>query len=392
MRAEPVMNDTDHKPRQDSARVRTADQAGKIRDTLSLSIEGSLTISTVQAAWLQTLDPIRKERPKSVVIDVAGLIDCDGAGLGLLAEVRREIAAWSGQLRLDHLRPDLLSLVELAALSDPAAPQLHAPPRMHFVTGVGRWAQTILSELHAIIAFLGEFCAAVGSIFLHPRQFRVRETLSVADRVGTNALPVVLLLGFLIGTILAFQAATPLGRFGLVDMVPTMVCISVVRELGPLLATLLLAGRTGSAFAAELGTMTVTEEISALRSMGIDPVRFLVVPRVLATIAMAPLLAVFSSVMAIIGGYSVMANFGFSFARYIAQVGQAVTYKDLVGGEVKTLVFGLIVGGIGCLRGLRTGSGPGAVGESATRAVVTSIVLIIVADGIFGFVYFYLKF
>jgi phospholipid/cholesterol/gamma-HCH transport system permease protein len=280
----------------------------------------------------------------------------------------------------------------MAALSDPAAPQLRLLPRTHFVVGAGNWVASVLSEIRAIVAFLGEVCAAAGWLFLHPRQFRVRETLRVADRVGSNALPVILLLGFLIGTILAFQAATPLGRFGLVDMIPTMVCISVVRELGPLLATLLLAGRTGSAFAAELGTMTVTEEISALKSMGIDPVRFLVVPRVLATIAMAPLLAVSSSVMGIIGGYAVMANFGFSFTSYITQVRQAVTYKDLVGGEVKTLVFGLIVGGIGCLRGLRTGDGPGAVGESATQAVVTSIVLIIVADGIFGFVYYYLKF
>lgn len=369
-----------------------ADGAEKSADTLSMSIEGSLNISTVQTAWLQTLDPIRKGRPKNVVIDFAGLMNCDGAGLGLLAEVRREVAAWSGTLRLESLRPDLLSLVELAALSDPAAPQLRPRPRAPFVVGVGAWAASALSESRALIAFLGEVSAAAGWFLLHPRQFRMRETLRVADRVGTDALPVILLLGFLIGTILAFQAATPLSRYGLVDMIPTMVCISVVRELGPLLATLLLAGRTGSAFAAELGTMTVTEEISALRSMGIDPVRFLAVPRVVATIAMAPLLAVFSSVMGIIGGYAVMANFGFGFARYIAQVRQAVTYKDLLGGEVKTLVFGLIVSGIGCLRGLRTGEGPGAVGDSATQAVVTSIVLIIVADGIFGFLYYYLNF
>jgi len=386
------MTGNSQQPQQDGVRVQTVDDTGKSGDTLSMSIEGSLNISTVQAAWLQTLDPIRKGRPKSVVIDVAGLTNCDGAGLGLLAQVRREVAAWSGLLRLENLRPDLQSLVEMAALSDPAAPQLRLLPRTHFVVGAGNWVASVLSEIRAIVAFLGEVCAAAGWLFLHPRQFRVRETLRVADRVGSNALPVILLLGFLIGTILAFQAATPLGRFGLVDMIPTMVCISVVRELGPLLATLLLAGRTGSAFAAELGTMTVTEEISALKSMGIDPVRFLVVPRVLATIAMAPLLAVFSSVMGIIGGYAVMANFGFSFTSYITQVRQAVTYKDLVGGEVKTLVFGLIVGGIGCLRGLRTGDGPGAVGESATQAVVTSIVLIIIADGIFGFVYYYLKF
>jgi phospholipid/cholesterol/gamma-HCH transport system permease protein len=376
----------------DTVRVRAADGAGKGSDTLSISIEGSLNIATVQSAWMQTIAPIRKARPKSIVIDMAKLASCDGAGLGLLGQVRLEIAAWNGQLRLENLGSDLAALVEMAALADPAAPQLRRAPKTSFVNGAGDSAASVLSEILAIIAFLGEVSAAAGWLLIHPRQFRFSEMLRVADRVGSNALPVILLLGFLIGTILAFQAATPLGRFGLVDMIPTIVCISVVRELGPLLATLLVAGRTGSAFAAELGTMTVTEEISALKSMGIDPVRFLVVPRVLATIAMAPLLAIFSSVMGIIGGYAVMTNFGFSFASYIAQVRQAVTYKDLVGGEVKTLVFGMIVGGIGCLRGLRTASGPGAVGESATRAVVTSIVLIIVADGIFGFVFYCLRF
>jgi len=387
-----IVIDDSHQPRQDTVRVQLTNGAGEGSNTLSMSIEGVLNIETVQTAWPRTIDPIRKARPQSVVIDVAKLASCDGSGLGLLGQVRREVAAWNGQLRLENLRPDLAALVQMAALSDPAAPQLRPSSGISFVDGAGDSAASVMSEIVAIIAFLGEVCAATAWLLIHPRQFRVRETLSVADGVGTNALPVILLLGFLIGTILAFQAATPLGRFGLVDMIPTVVCVSVVRELGPLLATLLLAGRTGSAFAAELGTMTVTEEISALKSMGIDPVRFLVVPRVLATIAMAPLLAIFSSAMGIIGGYAVMTNFDFSFASYIAQVRQAVTYKDLVGGEVKTLVFGLIVGGIGCLRGLRTANGPGAVGESATRAVVTSIVLIIVADGIFGFVYYCLRF
>jgi phospholipid/cholesterol/gamma-HCH transport system permease protein len=379
-------------PPQDGVSVLITNDSRNGSNMLSMSIEGSLSIETVQRAWLQTMAPIRKTRPKSVVIDLAKLANCDGAGLGLLGQVRHDLAAWNGHMRLDNLRPDLAGLVQMATLLDAAAPQLRPPAKTSFEEEVGNSAASVLSEIAAIVAFLGEVFAGAGWLLIHPRQFRVRETLNVANRVGSNALPVILLLGFLIGTILAFQAATPLGRYGLVDMIPTMVCISVVRELGPLLATLLLAGRTGSAFAAELGTMTVTEEISALKAMGIDPVRFLVVPRVLATIAMAPLLAIFSSVMGIIGGYAVMSGFGFSVASYIDQVRQAVTYKDLIGGEVKTLVFGLIVGGIGCLRGLRTGSGPGAVGESATRAVVSSIVLIILADGILGFVYYSLRF
>ena len=136
--------------------------------------------------------------------------------------------------------------------------------------------------------------------------------------------------------------------------------------------------------------MTVTEEVNALRAMGLDPVRFLALPRVLAAIAVAPILSILSSLMGELGGYTVMLNYGIGFARYMHQVQSAVTYKDLITGEVKTLVFGLIVGGVGCLRGLRTGSGPGAVGDSTTRAVVTAIVLIIATDGLFGVLFYYM--
>jgi phospholipid/cholesterol/gamma-HCH transport system permease protein len=375
---------------QTGVRVRTTQGAEADGAALTISIEGTLDLSTLSTAWEQALGPVRKGRAKTVVLDAGQLAYCDGAGLGLVLELRREIAGRGGELRLRNLRPDLAALVEMASLADPAAPQLQPPADGGFINRSGLWAASLFSELRAIVAFLGEVFSAAGGVILHPTRLRGRETFSAAERVGTNALPVICLLGFLIGTILAFQAATPLGRYGIQDMTPTMVCISIVRELGPLIATLLLAGRTGSAFAAELGTMTVTEEISALRSMGIDPVSYLVVPRVLAVITMAPLLAIFSSVMGLIGGYAVMMNFGFSFTRYAVQVQQAVTYKDLLGGEVKTLVFGLIVGGIGCLRGLRTGNGPGAVGDSATRAVVTSIVLIIFTDGIFGVLYYLL--
>jgi phospholipid/cholesterol/gamma-HCH transport system permease protein len=369
--------------------VRVADDTSG--SALTLKIDGSLDIHTLSSAWPAALHPIRKRKPNDLVIDCGGLKYCDGAGLGLFTQIRREMAAWSGQLRLENLRPELQSLMNMATLADPSAPQLNPQPKIGFVSHAGSWGHSLLSELHGIVAFLGETCAAFAFVAVHPRHFRLREMLAVCDRTGTNALPVICLLGFLIGVILAFQAATPLGRYGLQDMIPTIVSISIIRELGPLLATLLLAGRTGSAFAAELGTMTVTQEISALKSMGIDPMRFLVIPRVLAAILMSPLLAVFSNLLGIIGGYAVMMNFGFSVAAYISQVKQAVTYKDLLSGEMKTLAFGLIVGGVGCMRGLRTGNGPGAVGDSATRAVVTSIVLIIVADGIFGVVFYYLK-
>ena len=373
----------------DTVHVRQTD--GATGGELALAIDGSLSIGTLKDAWDQTLGPVRRDQPKRVAIDVAGLDYCDGAGLGLFAEVRRELAGWGGTLSLDGLKPDLQRLVEMATLADPAAPQLRPPRRPGLVVGIGRATAEVLSEAYAQVSFLGEVCVALGWAVTHPRRLRWGDLLTTADKVGTDAIPVVCLLGFLIGAILAFQSAPPMEKFGGRDLIPTLVSIAVVRELGPLIAAILMAGRTSSAFAAELGTMKVTEEVNALRAMGLDPVRFLGVPRVLAAVAMAPLLAVISSLLGVVGGYSVMANYGFSVNRYVHQVQVALTYKDLLGGEFKTLVFGLIVGGVGCLRGLRTASGPGAVGDSTTRAVVASIVLIVTADGVFGVVYYYLK-
>jgi phospholipid/cholesterol/gamma-HCH transport system permease protein len=373
-----------------SGGVQVRGVGGATGSSLTLAIEGSLSIATLGDAWDATLDPIRRGKPKRVTIDAGHLDYCDGAGLGLLAEVRRELAGWGGELQLEHLSPGLQQLIDMATLVDPSAPQLRSPRRPGFVVGTGRATATLLDELAAMVAFLGEACEAIAWALFHPRSLRWGDLLTTADKVGTDAVPVVCLLGFLIGSILAFQSAPAMSKLGGRDWIPTLVSIAVVRELGPLIASILMAGRTASAFAAELGTMKVTEEVNALRAMGLDPVRFLAVPRVLAAIATAPMLAVISSTMGVLGGYSVMVNYGFSFDRYARQVQQALTYKDLVGGEAKTLVFGLIVGGVGCLRGLRTANGPGAVGDSTTRAVVASIVLIIAADGVFGVVFYYL--
>jgi len=164
----------------------------------------------------------------------------------------------------------------------------------------------------------------------------------------------------------------------------------VLRELGPLMTAIVLTGRSGSAFAAELGTMKVNEEIDALNTIGLDPVRFLVVSRVIAALAMTPLLTVFADLIGVIGGSLVLRSLGYPFVTYFNQVLSAVSYTDFLSGLVKSLVFGIMIAGIGCLRGLQTKIGATAVGESATRAVVSGIILIVIIDGIFSVIYYYL--
>ena len=201
-------------------------------------------------------------------------------------------------------------------------------------------------------------------------------------------MPIITLIGFLMGLILAFQATIPLKRFGAELFVAQLVSLSLLRELGPLMTAVILAGRSASAFAAELGTMKINEEINALNTMGIDPVKFLVLPRAIAAVLMSPFLCIYFIVIGLVGGGVVVMSLGFSLGTYLSQIRASVTYLDLIGGLFKSFVFGILVIGIGCLRGLQTTSGASAVGDSTTRAVVSGIILIAIADGIFSLVYY----
>ncbi|MFW6255811.1 MAG: MlaE family ABC transporter permease, partial [Candidatus Sumerlaeota bacterium] len=198
------------------------------------------------------------------------------------------------------------------------------------------------------------------------------------------------LIGFLMGLIMSFQAAIPLRQFGADIFVADLIALSMLRELGPLMTAIILAGRTGSAFAAELGTMQINEEIDALKTMGLPPVRFLVVTRVTGATFVTPLLTLFANLAGLIGGAVVLLSLGFPLITYYRQAFGAVDLVDLTGGLAKSVVFGFLVSAIGCLRGLQTKSGATSVGHSTTRAVVSAIILIALADGVFAVVYYYL--
>jgi phospholipid/cholesterol/gamma-HCH transport system permease protein len=361
------------------------------QNELSAVMRGRLTAGSV-AVWAgPLLEPIQRLKPRQVMIQGSEMTYCDGAGLGLIGEVRRAVSVGGGVVRFSGFSSDLQTLIDMSALPDPSAPQLNQPALPGIVTQVGITAAHMLEDLRALIAFLGEVVAALVWSIAHPRRLRWGDLWLSAEKVGVNAVPVLSLLGLLMGVILAFQSAVPMERYGARDAVPAVVAMAVLRELGPLITAVLLAGRSGSAFAAEIGTMKITEELSALQSMGIHPVRFLAVPRVIAAMIMTPLLCVVCNAMGILGGYIVMSGFGYTALRYAHAVQSASNLSDLLGGVAKTVVFALLVAGVGCLRGMRTANGPGAVGDSTTRAVVAGIVLVLIADGMFGVLFYYLK-
>ncbi len=354
---------------------------------LVLSIVGPLDSHTTGQAWRTALHILQEANPRRLIVDAARLTYCDGAGAALLLELRRRQHSRRGTYDIQSLDPAYQALLDLYGRSDGRNPDPAAPSASP-IEQIGRAALMLWNDLVVLIVFVGELSAALGRSIRHPGLVRWKDAFLTAELAGVNAVPIVALLGFLLGLIMAFQSAIPMREFGAEIYVANLIGLSMLRELGPLLTAIILAGRSGSAFAAELGTMKVSEELDALTTMGLEPVGFLVVPRVIAAVAMTPLLAVFAGFLGLIGGAVVMLSLGFPLVTYVIQVTSAVTVGDMIGGLGKSFVFGIVVAAIGCLRGLQTKSGASAVGESTTRAVVSGLVLITIVDGIFAVVFY----
>jgi phospholipid/cholesterol/gamma-HCH transport system permease protein len=224
------------------------------------------------------------------------------------------------------------------------------------------------------------------------RPLRLQRAVSQAMDVGVRALPILSLISFFIGLILALQGAYELRKFGALNLVATAVAVTMTRELGPLITAIVVIGRSGSAFAAEIGTMKVTEEIDALETMAISPIHFLVTPKFLAMIVMLPCLTIWANMMGILGGAVFgVAQADFTVGRYVQASIDALFLRDITAGLIKSVMFGITITAVGCLEGLSTGAGAEQVGRSTTRAVVMSIFLVVVVDLVFTALFFFVS-
>lgn len=255
-------------------------------------------------------------------------------------------------------------------------------------TGVA--ATALLEGGRAIVTFTGQLAQALGRLVTGRARFRWVDLGVFLQDTGAAALPIVTLISFLVGVILAFVGAVQLKQFGAQIYVADLVGLAMVRQMGALMAAIIMAGRTGAAFAAQLGAMKVNEEIDALSTMGLEPVRFLVVPRVLAAVAVVPALTLLTNFAALLGGLLVFVQLGFPAVTFVNRVLASVTMADFLTGMGKAVVFGVLVAAVGCLRGIQTGTDAQAVGASTTSAVVSGIVLIAVTDGLFAVVFYVL--
>ena len=358
---------------------------------LKLAIDGRLDADSTGRVWRESIRLVAAARAATVDLDASAMDYCDGSGIALLIQLRRLQQKAGGKLEIHGLRPEFQELLDDWSQGSSDTSQSKAKVRVQLVEEVGRAAVQLWDDMREVISFMSANLVLPWSRrrFI-PSTVRWRDTLLVAEELGVNALPIVALLSFLVGVIMAFQAAVALRQFGAEIFVANMIGLSVLREMGPLMTAIILAGRSGSAFAAEIGTMKVREEIDALKTMGLEPVRFLVVPRVLAAVVMTPVLTVFADLFGVMGGSVVMMSLGFPLITFFNQLQSAVSYGSLVGGLVKAFAFGILIAAIGCLRGLQTETGASAVGLSTTHAVVSGIILIVITDGIFSVIYYYL--
>jgi len=349
--------------------------------TSTLVFTGELDAESTPVAWRKLESELGKIRLAGLEIDVRQLV-CDSAGLALLYYLSVGRMTPGANVDLTGLSPDLQHLLRSFSTEDFEALQEHEPACSPFVEDVGVATWSWLCDLRQQVEFIGEVTLGVMKGLLRPRSMRWKEVLRVFEVAGVNALPIVSLLTFLVGMVIAFESAQPLAQLGAQVFVANLLGLVMSRELGPVMAAIMLAGRSGSAFAAELGTMKVNEELNALQTLGLSPVQFLVVQRVLAGILLTPVLTVFAMYAGLLGGIPVLLGLGFPLRMVLHQIQSGLHFGDLAEGLSKSIVFGAIVASVSCLRGLQTGEGPRAVGESTTRSVVSSILLIILADAI----------
>ena len=254
-----------------------------------------------------------------------------------------------------------------------------------FLSRMGTQFIEALTSSKDMLAFIGEATMAFGKLLVGKARFRRSDLFLIIQQCGADALPIVSLISILIGLILAFVGAVQLKLFGAEIYIASLVAIGMTREMGAMMAAIIMAGRTGAAFAAQLGTMQVNEEIDALKTLGVAPMEFLVLPRMLALVMMMPLLCIYADLMGIFGGFIVgVGAFDITFTQYFEMTEKALNLRHIAIGVAKSGVFGIIIAVSGCLRGMQCGRSATDVGNAATSAVVTAIVWIIVADGLFA--------
>lgn len=325
------------------------------------------------------------QRPQRLAIDVANVTAWDSSLVSFIVRLDDYCREHGIVLARDGLPPGLRRLIELAETAPASVEAGIAEPRANFVVRLGVALIAAFDGAEKWVEFVGMVAVAMANFVRGRARFRASDLIREVQACGANALGIVSLISYLVGVILAYMGAVQLQQFGAAIYVADLVGIGMVREMGAMMTAIIMAGRTGAAFAAQLGSMKVTQEIDAFSTMGISPMEFLVLPRIIALILMMPLLCLYSDFIGILGGATVgVAVLGVSLSSYWHETVRAITLTALTGGLVKSATYGVLIAVAGCYQGFECGKSSAAVGEAATSAVVSAIVMIVVACGMFA--------
>jgi phospholipid/cholesterol/gamma-HCH transport system permease protein len=376
------------------------DVAGPPQVALARASDGGVVIR-LSGAWrlragmpspTELLDDLNREpRPLHIGFDASRLSRWDSSLVNYLVRVLGPSRTCAAAIDWSGLPAGVRRLIALADAVPERRGAAAIPSALPILERLGRAALRARDGAVAAVAFLGDVTTTFGRFAGRRAQYRVVDLMLLIQQAGAEALPIVTLIAFLVGAIFAFVGAVQLQKFGAGVYVGDLVGIAMVREMGAVMTAIVLAGRTGAAYAAQLGTMKVTQEIDALTTMGFAPMEFLVLPRMVALGLMTPLLTLYADVVGILGGDLVAHGMlGIPQVTYLHRVQASVDLTMLWGGALKATVYGILVAFAGCLRGLQSGASASAVGDAATSAVVTSIVLVISACGLFAVVFYVL--
>jgi len=353
---------------------------------LLLGLSGRWTIPSNSPSFDQVQSRIEAESfAQRIILDAREVSDWDSGFLTFLINLNTYCSGRKIAIDARALPDGVHRLLELAAAVPEKKGTRKSEVRESMLAKVGNGWLDVVQAARDITEFLGESIASFGRLFVGKARFRRSDLILIIQECGVQALPIVSLISVLVGLILAFVGAVQLEQFGAQIFVANLVGIATAREMGAMMTGIIMAGRTGAAFAAQLGTMQVNEEIDALKTLGFVPMDFLVLPRMLALILMMPLLCVYSILLGILGGMIVgVGMLDLTWTQYVNQTIGALSLTDFAIGIFKAGFFGVLIAVAGCLKGIQCGRSASAVGAAATSAVVMAIILIIVADGLFA--------
>jgi phospholipid/cholesterol/gamma-HCH transport system permease protein len=358
-------------------------------DTIRLRLSGSWRLSRRLPA---TADVERELEGRSgirrIVIDARGVTGWDSALLTFLRRLDGFTQRAGLETDLSGLPDGVRRLLQLAAAVPERAGAQRSAARISFFARIGNETIALVQASREVVVFLGEVAIAFGRLLRGKARFRRSDLMLTIQQVGAQALPIVSLISFLVGVILAFLGSIQLLQFGAQIYVADLVGIGMARDMAAMMVGIILAGRTGAAFAAQLGSMQANEEIDALKTLGLAPMEFLVLPRVLALVVMTPLLCLYAILMGLLGGAFVGVFFlDLPAVTYLQETQYSLRLIDFAAGLIKSAVYGVVVAVAGCLRGMQSGRSSAAVGQATTSAVVTSIVFIVISMAVLTLIY-----